>query len=62
MGRAKDLWFDEMERKMQLLIDAGLSEDAAYEKACNSAYDGVIERLADLADRAKDEAKYKDVK
>jgi hypothetical protein len=62
MGRAKDLWFDEMERLMERYIDEGMDEEAAYDKACNNAHTELGDRLADLADRARDEAKYKDVK
>lgn len=46
----KDLWFDEMERLLNEKIDAGISEDRAYDEASNEAGPALAERLADMAD------------
>ena len=62
MGRVKDLYFDEMERKFNELMDQGMDEEAAYEKASNDAYNSLGDRMADMADqekqRLKDEGKW----
>ena len=50
MGRSKDMWMDEMERIMGELIDQGMPEDEAYEKASERAGGALQERLADWAD------------
>lgn len=53
MGRVKDLYFAEMERKFHELLDQGMDEDTAYEKASNDAYHSLGDRLADMADRER---------
>jgi hypothetical protein len=50
MGRVKDLWFAEMERKFNELLDQGMDEDRAYEKATNAANRDLADRLVDRAD------------
>jgi hypothetical protein len=57
MGAVKELWFAEMERKMAELIDAGMSEDEAYEKAGDQAYHELGDRMADMADNLRKRAK-----
>lgn len=57
MSRVKDLYFDLMQQKMNDLIDQGMDEDAAYEKASDDAYNSLGDHMADLADEAKQRAK-----
>lgn len=57
MGRVKDLYFDEMERKFNELLDQGMDEDKAYEKASDEAYHSLGDRMADLADQARQRQK-----
>jgi hypothetical protein len=45
---SKDLYIAELERIMAELLEQGYSEDAAYERAGDLAYDAVREKLADL--------------
>ena len=59
---SKDMWFAEMERLMWQYIDEGMGDDEAYERASNEAGAAATERIADMIDRARDEAKYKDIK
>ena len=62
MGRMKDLYIEEVERKMSEYIDAGYDEQDAYDKASDTAYHSLGDRLADMADaekqRLKDEGKW----
>lgn len=53
MGAVKDLWFAEMERKFHELLDQGMDEDEAYEKATNEAWPSTYDRLGDMADRER---------
>ncbi len=46
---SKDLWFANMERRLNELEDE-LGFDAAYERASNEAFDNTREQLADKAD------------
>jgi hypothetical protein len=57
MGAVKDLYFAEMERKFNDLLDQGMDEDAAYEKASNDAYNSLGDKMADLADQQKQRMK-----
>lgn len=57
MARFKDIWFDEMVERASELEDEGLSADEAYERAGVEAFDLASDRLADMADRARDRAK-----
>lgn len=57
MGRVKDLYFDEMERKFNELLDQGINEDEAYEKASNDAYNSLGDKMADIADRERQRQK-----
>lgn len=57
MGAVKELYFADMERRFNELLDKGMDPDTAYEKAGNDAYNGLGERMADLADAAKQRAK-----
>lgn len=49
----KDIWFAEMERKLNEKLDAGKKFDQAYEEASFEALDSATNKLADMADRAK---------
>ena len=53
----KELYIAEVERISADLEDQGLSPDRAYDLASNSAYDAARERLADMADQARQRAK-----
>lgn len=53
MGRVKDLYFEEMERRLNDLVDQGMPEEEAYEKASNDAYNSLGDRMADIADRER---------
>jgi hypothetical protein len=57
MGAAKELWFANMERRMAELIDQGMSEDEAYEKAANQVYHELGDRMADMADNIRKQTK-----
>lgn len=46
----KDLYIAILEEIMAELVEAGMDEDEAYEKAGDMAYDEMRERLADQAD------------
>lgn len=52
MGRVKDLWFKAMERRFNELLDQGVDEETAWEKASDDAYNSLGDSLADRADRA----------
>lgn len=53
----KDIWFDEMERKLAENMDKGMSFDRAYEKASNEAGPSAYDKLVDAADAARTRAK-----
>jgi len=57
----KDLYIEEFERIVGEYIDAGESESAAAALAAREAYDAMTDRLADMADRAKDAWKERDL-
>lgn len=57
MSMVKDIWFADMERRMAELIDQGMDEDEAYEKAGDLAYKYLGDTMADMADAAKQRAK-----
>lgn len=59
MGAVKDLYMDMMEEKMQELIDEGYSEEEAYEIAGERAYRDLGDRMADMADAARQREKDK---
>lgn len=54
----KDLWIEECDRLAALYEEAGMGEDEAQALAERDAYDAVVDRLADIGDRARDAAKY----
>jgi hypothetical protein len=54
----KDLYIEEHERLVGEYIEAGMTEAEAERKADGEAYDAMTDRLADMADRARDAAKY----
>lgn len=54
----KDLYIEEMERLASLYEEQGMGEDEAQAMAEAEAYDAMTDRLADMADRARDAAKY----
>lgn len=53
MRAVKDLYFADMERRFNKLLDQGMDPDTAYEKAGNDAYSGLGDHMADLADQAR---------
>ena len=53
MGRVKDFYFDDMERKFNELLDQGMDVEEAYTKASDEAYAGLKDKMADLADLAR---------
>lgn len=53
MGAVKELYFADMERRFNELLDQGMGSDKAYEKAGSDAYNGLGDHMADLADRAR---------
>lgn len=53
MSRVKDIWFADMERRFHEMLDQGIDEDTAYEKASSDAYNNLGDSLADLADRER---------
>ncbi len=57
MGFVKDLYFAEMEKKFNELLDQGIDEDKAYEVASDAAYRGLGDKMADLADQQKERMK-----
>lgn len=54
----KDLYIEEMDRLAELYEEQGMGEDEAQALAEANAYDAMVDRLADVADRARDAAKY----
>jgi len=54
----KELWIEEQERLAELYMEDGMSEQEAEELANIGAMDAVVDRLADIGDRARDAAKY----
>ncbi len=56
----KELYIEEMERLAGLHEEQGMGEDEAQALAEANAYDAMTDRLADMADRARDAAKYAD--
>lgn len=58
----KEMYIDEFERILEECEEQGIDIETAHEIAEATAYDAMRERYADMIDRARDEAKYKDVK
>jgi len=56
----KELYIEELERLQGLYEEQGMGEDEAQAMAEANAYDAITDRLADMADRARDAAKYED--
>jgi hypothetical protein len=56
----KELYIEEMERLASLYEEQGMGEDEAQALAEANAYDAMTDRLADMADRAKDAWKERD--
>ena len=54
----KELWIEECERLVGEYIDEGMTEADAEARAEEEAYAAMTDRLADMADRARDAAKY----
>jgi hypothetical protein len=54
----KDLFIEEWDRLVGEYVEAGMTEAEAERKADYEAYDAMINRIADIADRARDAAKY----
>ena len=54
----KDLFSEEWDRLVGEYVEAGMTEAEAERKADGEAYDAMTDRIADIADRARDAAKY----
>jgi hypothetical protein len=54
----KDLFIEEWDRLVGEYVEAGMTEAEAERKADDEAYDAMTDRIADIADRARDAAKY----
>jgi hypothetical protein len=54
----KDLFIEEWDRLVGEYVEAGMTEAEAERKADGKAYDAMTDRIADIADRARDAAKY----
>lgn len=54
----KELYIEEMDRLASLYEEQGMGEDEAQALAEENAYEAMVDRLADMADRARDAAKY----
>lgn len=54
----KELWIEECDRLATLYEEQGMGEDETQALAEDNAYDAMTDRLADMADRARDAAKY----
>lgn len=50
---SKELYIDEVERIAAELEESGMDSAKAYDRASELAYDAMLERLADMADRAR---------
>ena len=50
MGAVKEVYFAAVEERMAELVDQGMDEKAAYEKASDEAHSIVTNRLADRTD------------
>jgi hypothetical protein len=58
MSLVKDLYLDEVEKKVAELEESGMDWAEAYETASNMSFDGAIrDRLADLADNLRQQEK-----
>ncbi len=51
MNSVKDLYLTILEHKIQELVDQGMSEESAYEKAGDLAYKALGDTMAYKADR-----------
>lgn len=60
MSLVKSLYLDEVEERWSRLVDEGLDPDHAYDVASHEAFHALGDRMADLADRARDEWKERD--
>jgi hypothetical protein len=56
----KDLFIEEWDRLVSEYVEAGMTEAEAERKADGEAYDAMTDRIADIADRARDAAKYEE--
>lgn len=56
----KELYIEEYDRLIEEAIEAGHSEEEAERIADVQAYDAMTDRIADMADRAKDAWKERD--
>jgi len=54
MGEMKELYIEQYERLRDDAIEAGFSPNEADRRAALLAHDAMVDRLADMADRAKD--------
>lgn len=53
----KDIWFAEMERKLNDKLARGVPENRAYDEASAEAFESAKDKLADMADNARLRAK-----
>jgi hypothetical protein len=59
---SKEMYIEEYDRILDKCEELGVPNETAHKIAETKAYDAMRERYADMIDRARDEAKYKDVK
>lgn len=62
MKRPKDLWIDEQTKAFDRLIGAGCPDEIASDIASKQADRRTADYWATMADNAKDELKYRNVK
>jgi hypothetical protein len=59
---SKEMYIEEYDLILDKCEELGVTNETAHKIAETKAYDAMRERYADMIDRARDEAKYKDVK
>lgn len=57
MLSSKEIYFAEHERLTALAEDEGMDWSEAYEATADAAWDAMRDRIADMADAARDRAK-----
>lgn len=62
MGRVKDLWIDEQTKAFDTLVEAGCPDEIASDIASKQADRRTADYWATMADNAKYELKYRNVK
>lgn len=61
MSLVKDIYLDEVLKRTDALVEQGMSPDEAYEIASDDAFYALGDRLADMADQARDQWKERDL-